>query len=294
MSTRNPQGIPVGPADAPCPQCRSPLPPGAGFCPECGTDLRAQAAGVGGGSIGALRDEPTGLLALAIIFVAGAILSYILWVPAAQPARLINAPLPTMTCVNETPGTTGMHLCAARVAAVTMIGPAVLAVLVLLLRKQLARGVARVSPRVPQGTEQLLGPLLATAIFLIIWAGTHRSTGGQTGILPHKMFPALIGAYTFAVVRYGPALQERWHRFFSWRDSFPTWARVIVTIAIPTAISLVITNQERVSNTAMKEQVVVLVGLGLAYLLMAPRGDISLSLSKIVPGTAEAPARRAP
>lgn len=228
-----------------------------------------------------LEADTSGFLSLVVVLAVGVVLSYVLWEPFAQPAKLINDALPDKTCVNELPGTSGMRSCAVGVAAVKMIGPLCVGVAVFVFRGRLAKLVSRVSKKLHQGFRPLIAPTLATLLFLLVWAGSHSVTGGQTGIVPQKAFPAIVGVYTFIVVRYSPALQRKMVRFFAKRDRIPLAVRVIVTVAVPTGISLLITNQDRVSATAQKEQFVLLVGLVLAYLMMSPKsGDIAQATPK--------------
>ena len=150
--------------------------------------------------------------------------------------------------------------------------------IVFLLRRPLTKLVARISRSLHPGFRPLIAPLLATLMFLLVWAGSHARTGGQTGIVPQKAFPAIVGMYTYIVVRYSPALQNKMAGFFTKRDRMPMAVRIIITVAVPTGISLLITNQARVSDTAQKEQLVLLIGLVLAYLMISPRrGGIAAS-----------------
>jgi hypothetical protein len=228
-----------------------------------------------------LQGDASGFWSVVVVLGAGIILAYILWEPFAQPAKLINDALPDKNCVNELPGTSGMRSCAAGVAAFKMIGPICVGVIVFLLRGRLAKLVARVSKNLHPGARPLIAPTLATLLFLLVWAGSHARTGGQTGIVPQKAFPAIVGVYTFMVVRYSPTLQRKMVRFFTKRDRVPIVVRIIVTVAVPTAVSLLITNQDRVSNTAQKEQFVLLIGLVLAYLMISPKsGDVASAAPK--------------
>ncbi len=56
-------------------------------------------------------------------------------------------------------------------------------------------------------------------------------------------------------------------------DDTPELAQRFGVMSIPTLISVIITNQNRVTATALKEQVVVVIGLVLAYLFLVPRGE---------------------
>jgi hypothetical protein len=231
-----------------------------------------------------LQSDKSGFLSLLVVMVLGALLSLVLWELFVLPAKAINGVLPDANCVSEQPGTSAMRLCGAKVAAVKMVGPLVLGVLIVVFRTKLAKAVSVLSAKLHPGARPLVAPLLATLLFLLVWAGSHSKTADQDGLLPQKIFPAVIGAYTYSVVRYGPALQHKMAGFFTKRERIPMWVRVLITIAIPTAFSLLITNQDRVSRTAMKEQVVVLLGLAVAYLLLSPRGgDIGASAAKLLP-----------
>jgi hypothetical protein len=237
-----------------------------------------------------LQSDKSGGLSMLVVIVVGAVCSLALWELFVLPAKAINGVLPDANCINEQPGTSAMRVCGMKVAAVKMVGPVVLAVLVVVFRVKLAKWVSRVSVKLHPGARPLVAPTLATLLFLLIWAGSHSKTADQDGLLPQRAFPAVVGAYTYAVVRYGPALQATMKGFFTKRERVPMSARIIVTVAIPTLFSLLITNQDRVSRTAMKEQIVVLLGLAIAYLLLSPRGgDIGASASKLLPLTGPAP-----
>lgn len=219
-----------------------------------------------------LQRDTSGALSLLVVLVVGVLLSYILWVPFAQPTEIVNDIVGDKNCAAKQPGTGEMRTCAATVAAWKMVGPLGIGVAVFVLRKHLAKWITKLSASLHPGARPLVGPLLATLLFLLVWAGSHASTGGQTGIIPQKAFPAIIGVYTYVVVRYGPALQQKMPTFFEKRERLPVIVRVLITLAVPTLVSLLITNQDRVSDTAQKEQFVVLIGLTLAYLMLSPKG----------------------
>lgn len=229
-----------------------------------------------------LEGDSSGFLSLLVVLVAGVVLAYILWVPFAQPAVLINDAIGEKTCADKLPGTNAMRTCAAGAAAWKMVGPLAVGVVVFLLRKRLTKAVSKLSAKLQLGARPLVAPTLATLLFLLVWAGAHSKTGGQTGIVPQKAFPAVIGVYTYVVVRYGPALRNKLANFFGKRDRLPMVVRVLITVAVPTAVSLLITNQDRVSKTAQKEQFVVLIGLVLAYLMLSPKSGEIASAEKLL------------
>jgi phosphate starvation-inducible membrane PsiE len=65
--------------------------------------------------------------------------------------------------------------------------------------------------------------------------------------------------------------------FFDFRDAFPVPIRLLAVIAVPALLAFLITNQESVSDTALKEQFVVLVALAMGFLMMAPRSGDALT-----------------
>ncbi|MEK7215695.1 MAG: hypothetical protein AAB289_08890, partial [Chloroflexota bacterium] len=130
--------------------------------------------------------------------------------------------------------------------------------------------------------------ITATLFFTISWSGAHTATALQSGILPQTMFPAVVGLFTFAVVRYGPPLQRSLVSFFDVRDRYPMKLRFGVAILVPFLASLLITFESRVSQTALKEQVVVVISLVTGYLAMAPRsGDLLAAVKDLVPARAQ-------
>jgi hypothetical protein len=216
--------------------------------------------------------DPSGLRAAAVVFVAAAILSVVGWAPLAVPPTLIGAFVPVGNCTSFTPASPQMYVCSAKVAALTLVGPLATMALMFVFRHQLTHWAGRLSPKLPAETRFLVAPLVATVIFTMSWASIHSSTASDMGILPQTIFPALIGLFTFATTRFGPALQQRLGRFFDLRDRFPLRTRVAASIAVPLLVSLAITAEQRVSETAMKEQLVVLISLCTGYLALAPRG----------------------
>ena len=230
-----------------------------------------------------VEHDRSGVVGLLVLLAVGTLSSYVLWPLFAQPLSIVSDVLPTKTCSNETVGTTGMRLCGAQAGLIKMIGPLGLGVAIFFARKPLTRWTQALAKRLPTGLRPLVAPLLAIALFLLVWAGTHSESADQSGLLPQKAFPVLIGAYTYAVMQWGPSLQDRMSGFLDVRDRLPFAARLVITLAVPTLVSLVVTNQERVSNPALKEQVVVVIGLALAYLLLVPRSvDVAAASARLM------------
>jgi hypothetical protein len=75
------------------------------------------------------------------------------------------------------------------------------------------------------------------------------------------------------VGRFGPEFQSRFAGAFHFRDKFPQWMRLGALIVAPLLVSLVITAQYRVSQNALKEQVVVILSMCAGYVMLAPRAQ---------------------
>jgi hypothetical protein len=186
------------------------------------------------------------------------------------PVRLIKGVLPEWNCIGIVEGSAEMYLCSMRVGLLTMAPPLLIMLVIFLLRKVLNRGVTSLNKKIPVNYHYILPAALATILFTIAWGGYHASTLGVMGIVPHRMFPVFVGLFTYGVIRFGPSIQRSMGSFFRGRDKVPGFFRYILVIVIPMGIALLITKQQIVSQEALKEQFVVLVGLVLAYLLVSP------------------------
>jgi hypothetical protein len=239
------------------------------------------APGQGAQSIGTfltqVGQEKSGFLAAGVVVVVCAVLSAAGWYPLSLPSRLIREILPDWDCVGKTPKTTEMYVCSVKVGALQIVGPLAMMAVVFVFRAWLKAWLDRMSPSLPNEARFLFAPAIATLAFTIAWAGLHYKTTGQSGILPQVMFPALVGLFTYSVARWGPGLQRSLAGFFDFRDAFPVPIRLVAVIAVPALLAYLITNQERVSDTALKEQFVVLDALAMGFLMMAPRSGDALT-----------------
>ncbi|MDD3579701.1 MAG: hypothetical protein PHW74_01625 [Desulfobacca sp.] len=236
------------------------------------------------------ESNPSGIIQGIAVFVLSAAISLIGWIPFSWPPRLFTTLVPPGNCSNYRVGSLAMYLCSAKIAVFILIVPLLTALLIFLLRRRLAALTARLIPHLPSAMHFLVAPSLATLFFVIVWAGAHYQTGGGSGILPQKLFPALIGLFTFITKRYGPGLQRALAGFFVSRDKVPKFLRFLAVLLVPTLLSLVITYQDRVSATATKEQVVVLVGLTMGYLMLAPHsGDLLAGIKGMMAGKGRQP-----
>jgi hypothetical protein len=176
-------------------------------------------------------------------------------------------------CSGYQAGTLEMYVCSSTVAARVSTAPLLMILFLFLLVKPLARGLSALINRLPEEVRFLGPPALATAVFTMMWAHAHYATANETGIVGQQSFPAVIGAFTYATMRYTRLMQRVFAGFFAFRDHIPWLFRFLITLAVPTLASLAMTYQQRASwltNSASIEQRVVLIALIAGYLLLVP------------------------
>jgi len=211
----------------------------------------------------------TGLL----VSVVCVITSCIAWYPLGGPVYAITLAFRGFGCGNVAPGSTTMFFCSAGVALLQMLPAAIVLVLLFVFRKPLVKWVDGITLRLPQGVRPYVAPVVATCIFVILWAGVHYTLPLQIGLLPQIIFPAIVGVFTFIVVRYGEGLQRALDPFLKSRDVLPRWLRLVGVVAIPLLFSVLITQPWRQVVVAgpQLEHFIVLVALVVAFLLLTPR-----------------------
>jgi hypothetical protein len=248
------------------------------FCTACGTPLQnianvAQKQPSSPPNINSSKKLPvtTILIQIVIVFVICALIPFLLGTILGKPAVLLKGILPQWTCIGLVEGSPAMYLCSMKVGLMTMLPPILIMIVIFIFSKVLNKGANALNNKLPQNAQFVLPAVLATVIFTLAWAGYHAATWGDKGIVPHKIFPAFVGLFTYSVIQFGPAVQNSMASFFRSRDKIPVFFRYLLVLAIPMAIALLITKQAYVSQEALKEQFVVLVGLVIAYLLVSPR-----------------------
>jgi hypothetical protein len=221
-----------------------------------------------------LAKPGNGLLAGAVALAAGAAVSYLLWPVLAIPGKVLKDAIPRGNCTSETPGSSGMYFCSVKAGTLTALGPFITVVVALVFRRPIAAQVRKLTRGLPSSSNVLVMPVMATAMFTMTFAAIHDKTADQSGLVPQRMFPALVGLFTFAASRLAPMVSNRYGAAIDRRNSIPLAMRVVIALAIPLVTSYVLTNQERVSDTALKEQTIALLTLGTSYAALVPRdGD---------------------
>lgn len=216
----------------------------------------------------------SGLLSGVTVFVVGAVGSYALWDLLAVPGSLLKGAIPRGGCTAEVPGTTAMYFCSVKAGFLTALGPLLTLIAALVFRRPLATQLQKLTKRLPAASTPLIAPLLSTLLFSLVHASVHENTDNQTGIVPQRMFPALVGLFTFGATRLGPTIAKRFASNIEARNKVPPAARMALSLGVPLVLSYLLTNQERVTNTAQKEQVIALLTLTTTYAAFIPRdGD---------------------
>jgi hypothetical protein len=207
----------------------------------------------------------------AITFAVCGVLSVVAWLPLSVPARLVSAMVTPGSCAHLAgkEGTLEMFVCATVVAARTLAGPLAIVLLILLMRPAIVGTLKRVTPALPAGVRFLVGPIVATLLFEIVWAGIHY----QTTVASQVAFPALIGLFTFVTVRYRAGIVRALGPFLGFRDRTPKVIRLAGAVMLPLALSLMLSEGGYVYNAPIKEQFVASVALVVGYLAIVKRDD---------------------
>jgi hypothetical protein len=167
-------------------------------------------------------------------------------------------------------GTFEMFLCSSKVAAEIFSGPFILCVLLFLSRNMILKLLVFFAARIPDWLRCLLFPATCTIFFGISWSAMHLETSDAVGIVSQRSFPALVGLITFVFLRFGNLIPGLIQPILNKRDVIPFPARALLTIAIPFFLSLVMNYQASVTNSAEKEQEIVLLSMVLAHLALVP------------------------
>jgi hypothetical protein len=215
--------------------------------------------------------EPSGLFAAVIVVVVSAVASLIGWIPLGLPSQWVSGVLPSFRCTGNTPGTLPMYGCSAVVGFLAIAGSLVIVLALFVLRRPIAKAVAALAARTPEEARFLIAPVAGTLAFTIAWGGAHHATGGLTGLVPQTVFPAVVGLFLYATARWGDGIRRVAGPLLALRDRYPIGYRIVAALLIPLVVSLIITNEQRVSQTALKEQVVAIVALLTGYLALVPR-----------------------
>ena len=221
--------------------------------------------------LGRAQAEPSGLFALLLVLIVSALASLIGWIPLAWPSQFVDGLLPKMHCTGFQPGSPPMYGCSAIVGFLAIAGSLVIVVLLFVLRRPIAAAVRALIARTPEEARFLIAPVAGTLAFTVAWAGAHHATAGLTGIVPQTVFPAVVGAFLFATARWGNGIRRALGPLLDLRDRYAIGWRIVAAALVPLALSLIITAEARVSQTALKEQVVAIVALLAGYIALLPR-----------------------
>lgn len=206
-----------------------------------------------------------------LVALASLVLAVAGWSILGLPARAISEVIPDGNCTTLTPGTSAMTWCSARVGLMRVLGPMLVVLAMLFLRKPLSKVTRLTSAKLPRNLRFLVAPTMATGLFTMAYAEIHRSTADQSGLVPQRIFPVVIGLFMFALSRGGPALSRKLGGFFRVRDKVPVWVRIPIALLPPLLIGYTMMKGDVVTDTARKEQLTILLSLATMFLAVAPR-----------------------
>lgn len=221
--------------------------------------------------------DASGMRATLAVAIAAAAIAVVGWVPLGWPVQTIGVAVPQPTCSGNGPVT---WACSAVAAVAALAAPVGLLVVLFLGRRRIAEVIRRSVERLPVVARFLVGPSVATALFVLTWASAHHDVL-QWGLVPQILFPALVGIFGWITVRWNLAIQQRLAAFFVRRDALPRSRRFAVAAAVPAVLGIVLGIDPM--GFAWKEQLVVLAGLASVYLALVPRtGDLIEAIEEAV------------
>ena len=218
----------------------------------------------GQGALGALG----GVL---VIWFVTSFLSHRLWTLLRWPAEQIQGRISARNCSSLQAGTWDMYVCSARVGFFRVLGPLVVVLLSIVFRKPITAVIRRLRDRLPAGGG-LVSPVVVAMLFTMAYSQIHRdtTTADLGPLIPQKTFPAAIAVFTYLAMRVGPRLTSHMGWFFRRRDRIPMVPRIVLAILIPVVYSYFLTNEDRVTDPARKEQLVIMASMITSYLAVVP------------------------
>jgi hypothetical protein len=112
----------------------------------------------------------------------------------------------------------------------------------------------------------IVAPAMATAIFTMSWSYTHLKKWDEWGFLPQILFPAAIGIFSFVSARHGAAVRYCLRHFLIVRDIVPRFLRLIASILLPSAISLLVV--QHIHDLPLAGQLSLVLSTLISYLVM--------------------------
>jgi hypothetical protein len=221
--------------------------------------------------------DASGMRATLAVAIAAAAVAVVGWIPLGWPVQTLGAAVPQPTCFGNGPLT---WACSALAAVATLAAPVALLAVLLVARKRIAEVIRANVERLPVVARFLVGPSVATALFVLTWASAHHDVM-QWGLVPQILFPALVGLFGWITVRWNLAIQQKLAAFFARRDALSRRRRFAIAAAVPAALGIVLGIDPE--GFAWKEQFVVLAGLASVYLALVPRtGDLIEAIEEAV------------
>lgn len=215
--------------------------------------------------------EPSGLLGAGVALAISAIVSLAGWIPLSWPSQVVSGVLPDLRCTGFVPGSIPMYGCSAVVGALAVAGSVVIIVALFVLRRPIAVALRPLAARLPAEAGFLVAPAAGTLAFVVAWSGAHYQTADQSGLVPQMIFPCVVGLFLYSIQRWGDGLRRALGPLLNIRDRYAIGYRVLLAFAIPLIVSLAITAEARVSQTALKEQIVAIIALASGFVALVPR-----------------------
>lgn len=229
--------------------------------------------------LGRSAAERTGLQAGGIVLVVCLGLTVIGWVPLSWPARIVNT-LVGGFALSSCDGFAAIlvGVCNAALAFVTLTGSLVVLAILFVFRLPLASLLQRQLANLPSEAAFLAAPVITTVLFTLGWSGVAFHFFARPGLVPDGIFPAFVGLMTFAIARYGSAIQDALAPYFEARERLQFRVRLGLASLLTIFLAIILTPM---LTAPVRDQIVVILAIASAFLLLAPtRGDVSTALSE--------------
>lgn len=214
------------------------------------------------------------VLAFAAVIVVTVLTSLLLAPILAIPGNLLKDLIEPGNCSSLQAGTGEMYRCSVKVGFLTALGPLLVLVVGIFVRRPIMEQVRKLTAKLPRNSSTIVMPLISTAVFSMVYASIHSDTMDGNGLVPNRLFPALLGVLTFLAGRLQTKLAARFQGPIIIRDKVPALLRVVIALALPMVISYFVTKQDRVTQVSTKEQFIALLTVFTSYAAFLPRdGD---------------------
>ena len=143
----------------------------------------------------------------------------------------------------------------------------VIAIAMYFFRKQLRKGLHKLTNSLPEHFKAYSIAITTTAVFTLGWAAARSAYPYIFGIIWNILFPALVGILTWFSIQKQDFLLDKFKRILELREKIPSKLRILTlfgcTLLLTYTLMAIMPNE----GTQFKEQLIVLLSVFLGWLL---------------------------